>query len=95
VDLDERQGARQYDLTYQIKGISDHSMGRAGSIANQIYNRMHVMGEHAPGTALVVSGFATFWQGRTRPVRYREATPEGETFYHAGGFYRIVLEETS
>lgn len=94
VDVDQRPGARRYDLMYQIKGISNHSLGRAGSIANQVYNRMHAMGQNAPGTALVVAGFATFWQGRTRPIRYRESTPEGDTFYHAGGLYRIVLEET-
>ena len=94
VDFDERPGARRYELTYQIKGVSAHSPGRAGSIDNQIYNRLHAMGDNAPGTALTVTGFVNRWQGRMRPVRYRDAAPEGDVFYHSGGFYKFTLEES-
>lgn len=95
VDFDERYGYRKYQLDYQIKGISAHSPAHAGSISNQIYNRMHCMGEQAPGTALVISGYKVLWQGRIRPVRFRDTAPEGKTYYHAGGFYRFTLEETT
>ena len=95
VDFDERPGYRKYQLDYQIKGVSSHSPARAGSISNEIYNRMQAMGEQAPGTALTVAGFKTLWQGRIRPVRFRDAAPEGNVYYHAGGFYRFILEETS
>ena len=47
----------------------------------------------AVAARLAVSGYRNLWQARVRPIRFVESTPEGRRFYHAGGIYRIRLEE--
>jgi hypothetical protein len=72
------------DSIYQVKGISDTSMLKAGQIAAQIQAVMD--------TALTISAHTNLWQERTARVRFIEVTAEGERFYHSGYLYRIRLE---
>lgn len=40
---------------------------------------------------LSVTGHTNIWQRRTSDVRYAEADPAGNAYYHVGGIYRLRL----
>jgi len=92
LDANDEPGHRRHQEEYQVKVVDQTSMAHAGSVAAQIDTLLHAVG---PGTAsnLSVSGYRVLFQERVRPVRYVESSAEGQRFYHAGGIYRVRLEE--
>ena len=71
---------------YLVKGISETSMGNAGTIDARIRTLLHAQ-------TLSVSGYTNFWTRRESSIRYVEMDAGGKRIYHSGGIYRIRLTE--
>jgi len=74
------------NLVYLVKGISDTSARHAGEIDDLIKAALHEQ-------TLLVEGYTNFHTQREEGFRFAEVLPDGTTAYHAGGYYRIRLDD--
>ena len=70
---------------YNVRGYSDTSAGKAGSIDAQISALLH------HGT-LSVTGYTTMAINREQDYQLVENPPSGKPIYTAGGIYRIYID---
>ena len=73
------------EQVYFIRGYSDTTAAKAGSIDTQINNLLH------HGT-LAVSGYTTLSINREMDYQLVENLPNGKQVWTAGGSYRIYLD---
>jgi len=77
---------RVKNLVYYIRGYSDDSAARAGSIDAKIDALIH-------NSTLTVSGWANIWCAREEDIETVEDYPNGVHIWGAGGMYRIMLDQ--
>lgn len=77
---------RVKNLVYYIRGYSNVSAAKAGSIDAQADALIH-------GAALIVTGWANIWCAREEDIALVEDYPNGVHLYNAGGMYRIMLDK--
>lgn len=75
-------------MVYLVKGVSQNGLTAAGAIDD----RVDTILRHA---SLTVTGWGVFWVARESDVRYAEQAADGRTYFHAGGLYRIRLEQST
>jgi hypothetical protein len=77
---------RTKNLVYQVRAVSQASPAQAGLIDAQIDAVLHLK-------PLTVSGWANIWCAREGDFALTE-TIDNVNYYHAGGQYRIRLDQT-
>lgn len=75
---------RSQALLYSVKGVSEVSAAKAGTIDAQVDALLH-------RATLTVTGWANILLRRESEFSFTEKTPEGRHYYHRGGVYRIHL----
>ena len=79
---------RLKNYVYSVQAISKSSLKEAGATDDLIDACLH-------NQSLSVTGWGCFWMARESDIRYIEAGPGGEPYYHAGGLYRVRLYKSS
>ena len=78
---------RVKNLLVFIRAYSVNSAAQAGSIDAQIDIALHLQ-------PLTVSGWTNLWLAREQDLETVENEPNSRQVWMAGGFYRMVLEDT-
>ena len=74
---------RSLNVVYAVVGVSQASMKDAGEIADLIDTCLH-------DQALTITGWSNnFWTAGEGLIRYHELGKGGESYWHAGKYYRI------
>lgn len=78
---------RVKNLIVFIRAYSVSSAAQAGSIDAQIDSALHL-------NPLTVSGWTNLWLAREQDLETVENEPNSRQVWMAGGFYRLLLEDT-